>query len=55
VTYFTSEIVAVTIDTYGNNGCFDAKWLTVTECEAVTMVYLDTVRCGQFSTILTFT
>jgi hypothetical protein len=40
VAYYTGEIVAVAIDAYGSNGCFDAKWLTVTEFQAVTMVHL---------------
>jgi hypothetical protein len=40
VTYCTGETVTVAVDPYGSNGCFDAKRLTVTECEAVTMVHL---------------
>jgi hypothetical protein len=40
VMYCTGETVAVPIDAYGRNGCFEAEWLTVMECEAVTMVHL---------------
>jgi hypothetical protein len=40
VTYFTGETVTVAIEADGSNCCFDTKWLTVTECETVTMVHL---------------
>jgi hypothetical protein len=40
VTSCACETVGSAIDAFGRSGCFDAKWLTVTDCEGVTIVHL---------------